>query len=212
MENNKPQKFDLRVYRDVQDESIGSGLDSMVHSVNNQKKGRMFVEKKYYGHIYKEVLEKYYNDTEKAQKLLLTNPNPLGQTLLIDKQDFTLQYEIIPQGGISSEPEEETLVSCYGQKYVPGLNLESLFSLYYDRDPNENETNIKSEKLLKNQEGLLRLEILDGISDLTKKLFDYLSKKLAREFSFANVNVKPFLNTEEKSIKVCITDLAAHII
>jgi hypothetical protein len=53
--------------------------------------------------------------------------------------------------------------------------------------------------------------MLDEITIITQRIFSYLSSQIDVNLGFSSINVKPFLDKENKKITIVITDLAGGL-
>ncbi len=196
--------------------NLGIGVDSYVYSI--QGSGKPMILKRYLGVATdrwkpnKQTLEQYYSDTEKAKNLLEKNPNPLKQFVIIYGERYYLKYEIISQGGIilkntGQHIDTGDVWESLGQKFVSGLNLADLKPKIYSPI-------IRGKKAAPDPQQVFfqnNVELLEKIAQNTKSLFHYLQNETSIPFSYANVNVKPFIDQGKKTIIITITDLVAEL-
>jgi hypothetical protein len=156
-----------------------------------------------------EILSNYYKDTQRAMELLKDNPNPLGQTIRIGQDTYSLHYEIIPQGGIILEGKDEEsnkkIKTSFGQNYVSGLNLLTVARLPINTQLPQPYSETQGVFL---DNTPLYKEVLMSNSEL----FNYLSAEIDSYFTFSAANIKPFLDKKNKKLIIKITDLCALLV
>ncbi len=204
---------------------IDQGDDSSVLSIET-KNGTKFTVKEYDRprfivppKYHERILKEYYGDTQKAANILKANPNPLNQFIQVGDKLLPLEYKIIPQGGmllsrtkeitpysdgLSGETKEGLYKTSIGQEFIEGLTLSSLKK---GRKPGTYREALAFHK----QEGLEENSvILSRIENYTISLFAYLSKEVDSYLTYSPINIKPFIDDQEKEVVlVLITDLAS---
>lgn len=196
-------------------EFLAKGSDSSVYKVQDYKSNTIAKEydklqEKFGKAETKNILHNYYIDTERAKELLQENPNPLNQSIKIDGIEYTFHYTVVPQGEIVLEkysqeyPGLDKVPLVIGQSFQHGLNYDDLNNSQIDKKKLEQMTD--EQKLF-----YYSKSHLEDINKNCRELFDFLNKKLERDFSFAASNIKPYLNTKERRVEITITDLASSL-
>ncbi len=208
------------------DPHIAHGDDSSVSSVKNEDGFKVAV-KEYnnpkFNWIRKEhqeaVLKEYYRDTDKAAEILKSNPNPLNQMIHVGEEEWPIEYKIVPQGAIMLEQskndllykdgafrvEEKKSKALVGQEFIEGLHLRALKNKDHPSSWETSAALQRQEMLWGNSEQCLQIE------NRTLTLFSHLSKTLSSHFTYSPINIKPFVDNENKKIVLIITDLASNL-
>lgn len=191
-----------------------AGEDSYVYHISNPPRGINAVAKYYTGHTLsnitelrrKNILTKYYNDTEKVKTELEKNPNPLNQSIIINNEAVKLEYQVIPQGAIMLKNKEVpeldpniNTATILGQKRIRGFNISAL------------EVSDKKEVLEDQKIFIEQKHIIPELKVYIRQFFIYVSDITGVFFEFASVNVKLFYDKKNRKIKIVITDLAASL-
>lgn len=196
-------------------EGLASGGDSYVSKLTTEKSKVVTKEYDYLvnslgNSLSKEILIGYYADTERAQEILEKEPNPLNQSIQIDNKDYSINYIVVPQGGLLFESDrnvnyESSKVKSHisvSQKYISGLNMSNLAIGNFTKEV----VSANQSSLYQNYKSLREIRIL------VVELFSYLNDNPKVEFTTADMNFKPFLDKENSTLQVYITDLAGSLV
>lgn len=196
-------------------EFLARGTDSHVYKVENYRSRTVAKEYdklqlRFGKEETKKILDNYYLDTERAKKLLQEDPNPLKQFITIDGVEYSFHYTIVPQGELmvgkyaQDYPNAEEVPLVIGQNFQEGLNFDDLRNSQIDKSKLKQ---IRDDQKLFYHSSAYKKDIRYNCEEV----FEYLNKKLEKEFTFATVNIKPYLNTKERKIEIAITDLASSL-
>lgn len=195
---------------------LAEGNDSEIFRVTNTRKEIDGVAKEYSRPRFysidnkdkEKVLKQYYIDTNKAIDVVKNEPELFDQSITINHEEYKIIWDIKPQGSIILRERKENeggriVQTSFGQDFINGHNLDFLTETI----DFQTEVSISpSQKIF-----LKNLKICDNLQDICQDFFKKLSEKLNIPFRFAMVNVLPFVDKENKTMTVVITDLVADL-
>ena len=162
----------------------------------------------------KKRIETYHEDMQLLSEILEQNPNPFNQSIKIRRNTseiYQLHYSVAASGAIISEVSDSHLMVL--TDYIPGKNFEEASTIR----PVEGVPMIDS-VLLEDPETKEKLRLKNEEQIALRNLwFDfvnfYLKKKLAvpADLVISPPNIKVFLDTKNKQIRIIFTDLVISL-
>lgn len=192
---------------ELERDRLGTGKDSLVDKIDRVERlpsvlkeyRALQMEHQLTGDTVINILEKYREDTKKAELLLEKNPNPTNEVAVTDSgEEWPVHFVIVPQGS-NLQKGKDGIISMEGQDFISGKN-------YWQC---EHETTLRAKK---GRDSF----VLSGMSfyinkDFLQTLNRFINSKLHTYFMISPVNVKPKIDRQQKILLMYITDLAANL-